>query len=114
MTPAINRIVVFFETLTPASVARCAELYTEDAYFKDPFNEVRGTAAIAGIFGHMYAQLLEPRFVITNRVVEGDQAWLSWDFHFRFRRFSPEVAQTIRGATHLRLAPDGRIQWHRD
>jgi hypothetical protein len=38
MSHAVERIVVFFETLTPHSVARFAEFYTDDAYFKDPFN----------------------------------------------------------------------------
>ena len=101
MSHAIERIVVFFETLTPQSVERFGEFYTEDAYFKDPFNEVRGIAAIQRIFSHMYVNLHEPRFVITGRVVEGEQCFLTWDFHFRFRKFSPDVRQTIRGATHL-------------
>ncbi len=114
MSHAIERIVVFFETLTPDSVQRFGEFYTDDAYFKDPFNEVRGVPAISRIFGHMYEHLHEPRFVITARVVEGNQAMLSWDFHFRFKRFSPQQAQVIHGATHLKLAPDGRICHHRD
>lgn len=114
MSHAIERIVVFFEALTPHSVDRFGEFYTEDAYFKDPFNEVRGIAAISRIFGHMYENLHEPRFVITSRVVGGEQCFLTWDFHFRFRKFSPDVRQTIRGTTHLKLAPDGRICFHRD
>lgn len=114
MSDAIDRIVTFFETLTPQSVTRFAEFYADNAYFKDPFNEVRGVPAISRIFGHMYEHLHEPRFVITARVVDGDQAMLSWDFHFRFRRFNPQQAQVIHGATHLQLAADGRIGWHRD
>jgi len=114
MSHAIERIVVFFEALTPQSVERFDEFYTEDAWFKDPFNEVRGVPAIRRIFGHMYKNLHEPRFVITSRVVDGGQCFLTWDFHFRFRKFSPDVQQAIRGATHLKLAPDGRICFHRD
>lgn len=114
MSHAVEKITVFFETLTPQSVERFAEFYTEDAYFKDPFNEVRGIARIQSIFRHMYVNLVEPRFVITGRVVDGDQVMLSWDFHFSFRRFSPGKPQTIRGASHLRLAQDGRIRSHRD
>lgn len=114
MSDPVERIVVFFETLTPASVQRIAELYTEDAYFKDPFNEVRGVSAIQHIFSHMYEQLHEPRFVVTGRVQQGEQVCLTWDFNFRFRRFSPAQAQTIHGASHLLLAPDGRIRAHRD
>ena len=114
MSHAVEKIVVFFETLTPQSVGRFGEFYTEDAYFKDPFNEVRGLQEVQRIFGHMYVALDEPRFVITERVVDGEQCFLSWDFHFRFKSFKPDVNQTIRGATHLKLAPDGRIRFHRD
>ena len=114
MTHAVEKIVVFFETLTPQSVERIGQFYTEDAYFKDPFNEVRGIPAIRRIFQHMYKSLDEPRFVVTGRVAEGEQVFLSWDFHFRFRNFKVGQVQTIRGATHLRLAPDGRIRSHRD
>ncbi len=114
MSHAVEKIAVFFETLTPQSVERFPEFYTEDAYFKDPFNEVRGILPIQRIFRHMYVNLHEPRFVVTGRVVEGEQVLLTWDFHFRFRKFSPDQPQLIRGATHLRLAQDGRIRSHRD
>ena len=114
MSHAVEKIAVFFETLTPQSVERCGQFYTEDACFKDPFNEVRGVPAIQRIFQHMYQSLDEPHFVVTNRLVEGDQVFLSWDFHFRFRNFKVAQLQTIRGATHLRLAQDGRIRTHRD
>ncbi len=114
MSHAVEKIAVFFETLTPQSVERFPEFYTEDAYFKDPFNEVRGLLPIQRIFRHMYVNLHEPRFVVTARLVEGEQVLLTWDFHFRFRNFKSNELQTIRGATHLRLAHDGRIRSHRD
>jgi steroid Delta-isomerase len=114
MSHAVERIAVFFETLTPRSVERFGEFYTEEAYFKDPFNEVRGLPEVQRIFRHMFDALHEPRFVITARVVDGEQCFLSWDFHFRFKKFKPEVNQTIRGTTHLKLATDGRVRFHRD
>lgn len=114
MKSAVDRIAVFFETLGPQDVERLDRYYTEDASFKDPFNEVQGLPAIQGIFRHMYVALHEPRFVVTGRIVEGEQAFLSWEFHFRFRSFRSSQPQIIRGATHLRLAGDGRIREHRD
>jgi ketosteroid isomerase-like protein len=109
----VARIVDAFEALTEADVARVPELYTDDAIFKDPFNEVRGTAAIEGIFRHMFVALDAPRFVVRDIVVDGDQCFLSWDFLFRMKRFRRD-GQCIRGGSHLKLAPDGRIALHRD
>jgi steroid Delta-isomerase len=111
--PRAARVVAFFEALSPADVARMAELYTADASFKDPFNEVRGTAAIAGVFEHMFVSLIGPRFVVREVIVQGDQCFLTWDFLFRMKRFSPDE-QTVRGSSHLVFAPDGRIAMHRD
>ena len=111
--PRVQRIVARFESLAAADVARLGEIYTPDARFKDPFNEVRGLAEIEGIFAHMFIALDAPRFVIQEVLVQGDQCFLSWDFRFRMRRWRRDE-QCIHGATHLRLAADGRIAEHRD
>lgn len=111
--PRVARAIAAFEGLTPAALATLDTLYATDARFKDPFNEVQGVPAIAAVFRHMYDALDEPRFVVHDAVAEGDQVFLTWDFLFRFRRFTPEL-QTVRGASQLRFAPDGRIAMHRD
>ena len=111
--PAVQRIVAFFEGLSPADLPRMAAIYTDDAQFKDPFNQVAGVAAIQHIFEHMFVSLDGPRFVIRDAIVQGNQCFLSWDFIFRMRRFSREE-QVVRGGSHLRLAADGRISEHRD
>ncbi|MGL6111682.1 MAG: nuclear transport factor 2 family protein [Rubrivivax sp.] len=111
--PRVQRIIEAFERLQPADVERLGEIYTDDARFKDPFNEVQGVAAIQQVFRHMFVALREPRFVIRDVVCDGDQCFLSWDFRFRMRRFRSDE-QCIRGGSHLRLARDGRISEHRD
>jgi steroid Delta-isomerase len=114
ITVHVERVARFFETLQPASVAQMGDYYTQDAYFKDPFNEVNGLAQVQRIFSHMYVALDNPHFVVTERVVQGAQCFLVWDFKFRFKRFDKSTEQTVRGTSHLRFAPDGRISYHRD
>ena len=115
-TPDIADIERFFSEMTPAHLARLGEVYSADAWFKDPFNEVQGLDAVRGIFQHMYDSLNQPRFIVTTRVVQGRQCFLTWDFVFGLRGQSTEI--TVRGASHLWLAPgtDGRwrITRHRD
>ncbi|MBE0548674.1 MAG: nuclear transport factor 2 family protein [Rubrivivax sp.] len=113
MDPRLQRIVTLFERLAPTDLPRLAEIYTADARFKDPFNEVQGVAAITRVFEHMFNALEAPRFVIRDTLVQGDQCFLSWDFVFRLRRHRG-AEQLIRGASHLQLASDGRIAVHRD
>ncbi len=114
MTTAVDQIVEAFQTLTPASVETLDTLYAPEARFKDPFNDVRGLAAIQRIFRHMYVNLENPRFIITERIVQGRQCFLTWEFHFAFRRFKQGQAQCILGGSHLVLNSDGRITLHRD
>jgi steroid delta-isomerase len=111
--PRLQQLIRFFEQIDPSTVSQLSEVYTPDAFFKDPFNEVHGIAAITHIFRHMFDQVDSPRFVVTDSVMQGEQAFLTWDFLFRMKRFSA-TEQCIRGATHIRFAADGRVNFHRD
>ena len=111
---AVTRVVAFFENLSPADVATIGQFYAPQARFKDPFNEVQGVPAIQGIFAHMFEALEQPRFVVTGRVVQGQQCFLTWDFLFAFKNFEKGVTQTVRGASHLVLDEQGLVTLHRD
>jgi len=112
--PHLQRVIDFFEQLTPQSLDHLPALYAPEARFKDPFNEVQGLPAIRGIFEHMYQSLHEPRFVVTTRILQGQEAFLGWDFHFRFKRFDTQTLQTVRGGSHLVFDAQGRVSLHRD
>ena len=71
--PRAARVISLFETLAPGDVARLGQFYTPDATFKDPFNEVRGSAEIQLIFAHMFVAVDAPRFVIHDVIVQGEQ-----------------------------------------
>ncbi len=107
------RTVHFFETFSKDTLQQLDLVYANDAFFKDPFNEVRGLPAIARIYRHMFEQVDGPRFVITKHVLQDGDAFLTWDFQFRMKRFS-RSEQRIRGASHLRFNLDGKIEYHRD
>ena len=110
----VERVVRFYETLSPESLAHIGNVYAPDARFKDPFNEVQGARAIEAIFQHMFGALEQPRFVVTGRVVQGAQCFLTWDFCFAMRNIHQGVEQKVRGATHLVLDDQGLVTLHRD
>ena len=109
-----TEIAHYIETLQPQSLAQLNHWYSPQARFKDPFNEVRGLDAIQGVFLHMYASLENPHFVITEQVVDGHQAFLTWQFKFKFKRFDTSTEQVVLGTTHLVLDDQMRITLHRD
>jgi steroid delta-isomerase len=117
---ALARLADYFETMTPESVDRIGDYYAPDARFKDPFNDVRGVPAIRQVFDHMYRQVGQPRFIVTDRIGgaggEGSDgsAVLLWQFHFNARFGLREQAQRIHGASHLRFDDAGLVVLHRD
>jgi steroid Delta-isomerase len=111
-TQRLHAVVDYFEQLTADRLAQLSHYYNAAATFKDPFNEAAGIASIERIFAHMFRKLDGPRFVIRDRIVDGNDAFLTWDFVFRFKGDSAE--QTVRGASHLRFDDNGLIAMHRD
>ena len=110
----LDPLIRFYHGLSIESLAHFPEFYSEDAYFKDPFNEVRGVAAVQRIFTHMFDQVGEPRFVVTGRVVDEGGAMLIWEFYFRVRLWGRGETQVMRGVSHLKFAADGKVDYHRD
>lgn len=111
---AIDALVQFFEQLQRADVARLKDFYAAETFFKDPFNEVQGVAAMERIFAHMFEALDQPHFIVTGRVAQGQECFLVWNFRFRFKRFDRVTWQTVRGTSHLRFDDAGQVVFHRD
>jgi steroid Delta-isomerase len=111
---ALVRMVDYWQTLTPATVEAIGMAYTDDAYFRDPFNEVTGIDKIRHVFADMFVRLDEPRFNITETIEEPHGALLIWDFTFRIKNLKPELTRRIHGTSHIRFAADGRVSYHRD
>ena len=107
---ALAALAKFYATLSRESLKDIARVYADDVYFKDPFNEVRGIAAVRAVFAHMFEQVGDPRFVVHNTWTGSDGAMLAWDFMFE-RGGAPML---IRGVSHVRFAADGRVTYHRD
>jgi len=110
----VDRLIAFYEELTPESLARFPEFYHPEAYFKDPFNEVRGVTAIRRIFEHMFRQTDSPKFVVNEKLSEGEVALLIWQFSCGVRTWGRPRTLVLRGASHVKFGVDGRVVYHRD
>lgn len=109
----LARLVAFYEHLSVENLAQLGAVYAPQARFKDPFNEVEGHAAILAIFEHIFVQVDAPRFIVLDSMGQGEQAFLTWEFRFRMKRWVTGE-QCIHGATHVRFDAQGRVLSHRD
>jgi len=107
-----QNLATWFESLSPQSLGQIEHFYEADAYFKDPFNEVRDVARIQLIFQDMFTEFEQPRFVIQEQICDDDkrQSVLTWHFLFNWRG----KAWCIVGSSHLRFGSTGLVNYHRD
>lgn len=110
MTPALRKLVDWYETLSIDSLSRLPDYYTEECYFKDPFNETRSREDIHFLFSEMFKKLESPRFIFEEIISDDAKAFLAWRFEFGWRG----KKMSIKGGSHLRFSGDGRVEYHRD
>ena len=111
---AVGRLVQLYEQLTPRHLENLHLCYAAQAHFKDPFNDVRGLENIRQIFAHMFATLHEPRFTVTEQLLQGRKAFLVWEFRFRMPNWRSGQEQCIRGGTLLHFDDQGLVLDHGD
>ncbi|MGA7801234.1 MAG: nuclear transport factor 2 family protein [Gammaproteobacteria bacterium] len=104
----------FFEALTEHTLADLDRYVAADVHFKDPFNDVRGVAAMTAVFAHMYRTCIEPGFRVLDVAVGDNAVLMHWQFEFRLRRFRPRLARRIEGVSRVCFSPDGRVTEHVD
>lgn len=109
----IRNIVEFFEGLSRESLGRIQEIYSENARFIDPFNEVSGVPAIVKIFDDMYERCESARFVINEQLARDNIAYLRWEFQY-CPKGKLEEERTIEGVSRLVFDHDGRVMEHTD
>ena len=105
-----DALACWFETLEPVGLEDIESIYHDTAVFRDPFNAVVGVRAIRAIYQHMFSTLLQPRFIVTGKLVEGRACMMTWQFLFQ----KGKNAYTIEGCTHFELNAQGLIILHRD
>jgi limonene-1,2-epoxide hydrolase len=109
----LDALCDFFERLDRGGLDRLGEHYATDAWFKDPFHEVRGIDRIRAILQHTFDVLPGARFRVTGRFPgEAGQAVILWEMDFVMPLTRKPT--TIAGATHLEFDGTGRVTRHRD
>ena len=110
MSNKLAPLLAWYAALAPENLHRTREFYAVDAHFRDPFNDVRGVASLETILRHMFATTDNPHFLIGERIVQAEQAFVTWTFVFSLRVKTYEIA----GGTHFHFNAHGLVTLHRD
>lgn len=97
----------FFSSLTSDfSDEMFTQIFADNAYFRDPFQEVVGVESILTIFRHMYATLETPRFIVLDTIGNEHQGYLRWKFFYNETYFE--------GVSHVLFNTEGKVTSHID
>ena len=106
----LKELKIWYENLKEGSLDEMEFFYDENAFFKDPFNEIVGRDKLMKIFAHMFETLEKPQFVILDTIENSRSAFLTWDFFLRIKGRDYK----IHGSSHLKFNKENRIVYHRD
>lgn len=107
----LRAYVAFWETLRPDTVDDLAAVTTPEVRFTDPFNDVTGRDAVAGVLRHMFGAVQDPRFKVLDQGFIGDSAVLRWRFTARVPVLG---VWDVTGMSTLELDDNGRVARHTD
>jgi len=106
-----ERYIELFENLTPDRLHELTPLLSDQVHFRDPFNDVRGPAAVRRVLEDMFERTQQARFRVTHRTLDGERAFLSWTFSAR----APVLGNwSVEGVSVLQFDASGRICSHLD
>jgi len=106
-----STITTFFETISQETrLSHYTTVYSQNAFFKDPFHEIEGVDKIYTIFQNMYKNLENPHFKILETAQNEKHLYVVWEFHFK--RLGK--ANSFEGMSQLRIGEHGKITSHID
>lgn len=111
-------IQAFIDLFTVFSAERLRggvrELYTDDAYFRDPFTELTGAEAIEAYLIKGAEASAECTFDIQDVAYSDGNYYFRWVMRLRLNRYADQPADVSIGVTHVRFNRDGKIIFHQD
>lgn len=110
MMDQVDRYVRYLETLTPETLGDLEGYVRTDVRFADPFNDVRGVAAMRQVFEDMFEAVGPVKLDVSERAVSGNTVFIAWTFRARLR----DEAWVFEGVSHIRFDADGLVEWHVD
>lgn len=105
---AATRYMDFFAQFSAQDATRMTEIFSSEAHFKDPFNDVYGIEAISRIFTHMHHPCPQARFHILDHALNAHWLFIYWQFDCK------SGMQPILGVSRVRFDAEGRALEHID
>lgn len=106
----MNDFISWFETLSPQTLEAIDQHYTEDVYFRDPFNEHYGIGHIKTMLAKMFdGPLKHNKFHVLDRIQDAEKVFITWDYTFELKN----KPYKIHGSSFLKFK-ENKCYYHKD
>ncbi|MBL4804019.1 MAG: nuclear transport factor 2 family protein [Alphaproteobacteria bacterium] len=108
----LDDYIEYYEKLTPRSVAMIEKLAVPGVRFKDPFNDVMGVDAYQRVLQHMFENVDNPKFRVSDYAWGrgANIAYLRWTFTYMMKNRQ----YSVEGASEVMFSDDGLVMSHID
>ena len=92
----IEKYLKLFTNLNKDNISNFDDLVIEDIVFKDPFNNVKGIKNFKKIFYHMFENVNEPKFTISDYAQNKNHVFLKWKMSFYAFKSLQIIEKTLK------------------
>lgn len=102
---SLTAVAGFYNGLSSEKLNHLGDIYSPGVEFQDPLHQTRGIAALRKAYEHFFQQFKQVNLSVTDAHGDEHSGFLLWTLDYQFRG----KPRSIRGASHLQFAPDGRV-----
>ena len=106
----IKNYINLFSNLDLKNIEKFDDLVDKDIEFSDPFNYFKGIENFKKVFYHMFKNVKDPYFIISDYSINKKKVFLKWKMVF----YAFKSKQFIEGISEITLNNDGKINSHVD
>lgn len=110
----MEKFLEVYQQLNSTNLQLLRSVYAENVRFEDPVHEINGLDNLIRYFEGMYADIESIRFDFGKQIVNGDEACVQWDMHFRHKKLRSGGAITVPGMSYIVFDNDNKVCEHRD
>jgi len=88
--------------------------YDPDIVFQDPLGKIKGLAGMHAYYAHLYQNVRNIRFDITQEVVQGHVHVVFWSMYLTAAGLNKGQEVIVDGNSVIQFGESGKVTYHRD
>ncbi|MDP2562155.1 nuclear transport factor 2 family protein [Psychrobium sp. 1_MG-2023] len=109
----LKNFIDVYQVLSTDNLELLGSIYHKDVTFLDPIHQVNGLDNLQQYFSNLYQNLSQCDFLITDAIVDGDQAALYWQMTYTHRSLNGGREVVVTGTSRIK-GKNNKVIHHQD